>query len=247
MCTLSWLYTPAGCEIFFNRDEQRARADALPLTVKNGAAYPVDPQGGGTWIGANASGLAFALLNFYQGCLPNGKDGKVSKLISRGAIITRLVKCESLCDVKMTFEVFDLTQFAPFSLCVFTPISQVLWQWTGSKLHIDPTIVSPMTSSSVHFDEVHASRLHEYARLPAITRQSLFEYHTRHQPEKSYKSVCMHRRDAKSVSFTHINLQPNQAVMRYHNHSPCTLNSYDTFLALKPEVLERCLVDHEQV
>jgi len=244
MCTLSWLFTPTGCEIFFNRDEQRTRERALPLRALNNAAYPVDPQGGGTWIGANANGLAFALLNFYQGCMPKDKHGKATKLVSRGRIITQLVKCDSLASVKTTFEVLDLTQFAPFSLCVFTPISQVLWQWTGQKLHVDPTITSPMTSSSVHFEEVKASRLYHYAQLPVMSSSSLFAFHTQHQPDKNHKSVCMHRDDAQSVSFTHIQLQSEQAIMRYHNSSPCALSDYSALLALEPVVLARAAIEH---
>jgi len=48
MCTLTWLITPEGYEVFFNRDEQKIRPQAISPTwdpvLK--AIYPVDTQGG---------------------------------------------------------------------------------------------------------------------------------------------------------------------------------------------------------
>ena len=50
-----------------NRDERRDRRAATPPAVHRlqhrTAIYPVDPVGGGTWIGVNDAGLAAALLN----------------------------------------------------------------------------------------------------------------------------------------------------------------------------------------
>ncbi|GAA6173401.1 hypothetical protein NBRC116592_30710 [Colwellia sp. KU-HH00111] len=68
MCTLAYLLHENGYEIFFNRDEQRARSPAiLPAFYSSiNAIFPVDPQGKGTWIAVNQQGLTLALLNNYQ-------------------------------------------------------------------------------------------------------------------------------------------------------------------------------------
>jgi hypothetical protein len=59
MCTVSLIHLPRerALRLAVNRDELRTRAEALPpRVVRLGgrlAVMPVDPQGGGTWVGAD--------------------------------------------------------------------------------------------------------------------------------------------------------------------------------------------------
>ena len=69
MCTVTWRTRADGYDLFFNRDEHRARSTAQgPQTHSRPGARviaPVDPDGGGTWLAANEHGLSHCLLNYY--------------------------------------------------------------------------------------------------------------------------------------------------------------------------------------
>ncbi len=69
MCTVTWSTRADGYDLFFNRDEHRARGTAIgPLThTRPGARViaPLDPDGGGTWLAVNEHGLSHCLLNYY--------------------------------------------------------------------------------------------------------------------------------------------------------------------------------------
>jgi len=72
MCTVSWRGGEGEVfELFFNRDERRAREEALPpvLEVIEGrqSLFPLDPVGGGTWVGGNDAGLVLCLRGFRAG------------------------------------------------------------------------------------------------------------------------------------------------------------------------------------
>ena len=97
MCTLTYLLNERGYELFFNRDEQRSRLLAEPpklnkVNKSHGAIYPIDPQGGGTWIAVNEQGLSLALLNNYQAPLSNNDNH--NKSISRGQLILSLLQIQ---------------------------------------------------------------------------------------------------------------------------------------------------------
>ena len=67
MCTVTLLPYDDGFRLACNRDERRDRLPALPPTShacgNRTATFPVDPAGGGTWIGVNDAGLVATLLN----------------------------------------------------------------------------------------------------------------------------------------------------------------------------------------
>jgi hypothetical protein len=69
MCTVSVVPHVGGIRLLCNRDERRTRPAALPPAIHlvrgTTALFPVDPEGGGTWIGVNDAGLAVTLLNTY--------------------------------------------------------------------------------------------------------------------------------------------------------------------------------------
>jgi hypothetical protein len=67
MCTVTIIRTRAGLRLVSARDEQHARPRSIPPASFDAqgvrAIAPIDPQGGGTWIGVNARGWAVTLLN----------------------------------------------------------------------------------------------------------------------------------------------------------------------------------------
>ena len=145
MCTLTYILHEQGCELFFNRDEQRSRPIALPpqrvniKTVDNErgnvesnkqqlkpsqttnsatitATYPIDPTGKGTWLAVTEKGLSLALLNNYQAAVHVATNAS-SKLISRGQLILTLL--QSNTPIEQQLNNMDLKQYNPFQLCIF--------------------------------------------------------------------------------------------------------------------------------
>ena len=96
MCTVSIVSHRDGVRIMSNRDERFDRAPALePRTGALGsrtAAMPIDPVGGGSWIGVNDAGLMAVVLNRYGGPV----RPMSAAATSRGAIVPLALACDSV-------------------------------------------------------------------------------------------------------------------------------------------------------
>lgn len=237
MCTISWCTNNSGYSVFFNRDERIVRPRALlPQVYSLGgvkAIMPIDEQGGGTWLTVNEYGLSVALLNFYQGRLPKGR------LISRGQIVKACAEKNTVQDVVALVKSLTLAQYAPFSLLIFAPISSIkvgdrgkdgvtLLQWSGQVLN-KTRQQSPLISSAINFDTVYESRMQTYHTVAPVPESVCADdgenrhrsFHTSHCPAKSCLSVCMHRKDARTVSFSHINVSDKNIDFFYSDGAPC--------------------------
>ncbi|RBP85646.1 hypothetical protein EBI01_02520 [Marinomonas rhizomae] len=221
MCSVSWWIDESGYQIFFNRDEQKMRASALPpqsfVQQDTEVLMPIDPVGQGSWISLNEQGLSLCLLNNYQGKKPAGE------LISRGQLLKALSSAESIAKVERQFSQLDLQQFAPFILLAFELGNDKVreFQWNGGRISIDYAI-SPHFSSAVALENVVTYRQSIYCELAAKTPGDLMSFHSQHHPEHSHLSVCMHREDAQTVSFTHIQAAKDNLQMSYVAGSPCS-------------------------
>ncbi|REL30861.1 NRDE family protein [Thalassotalea euphylliae] len=250
MCTLTWQLEPSGYQVFFNRDEQRTRAIAKPVAFNASldAVYPVDPQGGGTWIALTQAGSTFCLLNNYQAQATHQPIDP----ISRGEVILRLIAKlnddvdgthEERGDITHLIKALPLARFAPFILCFFPAylnqhqgkVQQL--QWDGQHLTCLP-VTMPLTSSGFNISAVSAARYLHFAELMPQTTQDFLAYHASHQPQRSAFSVCMHREDAHTVSFSHVQVGEGEQVFNYYQGSPCqSLNNSDALTQLKQEKL----------
>ena len=240
MCTLSWLKTHQGYEIFFNRDEQRSRLIATPpehYTAATGNRFmmPTDLDSGGSWIGVTDSGVSICLLNFYQGNTPN------NTLISRGMLVKELLGLSSIEEIRKDLEHIQFDYYAPFTLVLFDPetSSPISFCWDG-KVFSSISIESPYTSSGVEFPQVSQARQETFKRhfkdRPKCIDQ-LKAYHASHIPEKSKWSVCMHREDASTVSFSHLSITPMTSTFNYTAGSPCKLDASQSSLSLNRNTL----------
>jgi len=218
MCTLSYLLTDNGYELFFNRDEQRSRQIALTpeINKENQAIYPIDPQGKGTWLAVNQQGLSLALLNYYQAC----DNSKTQSYVSRGQLIPTLMlqlkntKNKSISDL---LQAIDLSIYQPFQLATFpnnlskTSEKVSFYQWDGSKLVLTNK-EQPFTSSGVDFDYVEKQRKDKFKQLICpknATREQFKNFHSSQETAGKY-SVNMERFDAKTVSISHICVEHRQ-------------------------------------
>ena len=260
MCTVSWLVDTDGYQLFFNRDEQRSRSRALaPQAFQkqdSKVLMPVDPDGGGSWISVNDHGLSLCLLNFYQGKMPEGV------LKSRGQLLKSLSDLSTQSEIATELSKINLHQYAPFTLLTLALDQQPQgFQWDGKTLET-LSIKSPMTSSSVAFDSVYTARHNNFALLgQAPDADQLLAFHQSHQPfnqtgkhslSDKYQreengltiqgelSVCMHRDDAKTVSFSHIQVTDEKATFSYLDGSPCA-NQITSIGALRETANQSCL------
>lgn len=228
MCTISWIFGNHGYRLFFNRDEQLTRPRADPpqqLLIKGTRALmPIDPAGGGSWCAVNEHGVGYALLNFYQGRWPKGR------LRSRGQIVKHCSGFADIMDAQAYVADLDLHKFAPFSLLCFspevaaTPISML--RWDGRKL-TESQQASPLISSALRYQEVFSSRIQVYREIigdpvrPDISEQSFLALHSSHAPTRSALSVCMHRDDAQTVSFSKVTVDSERILYHYADGPPC--------------------------
>src|SRR5262245_14890005 len=95
MCTVSIVPDDGGFRLMSNRDERRDRGVALqPRREALGSRHaimPIDPVGGGSWIGGNDAGLVAAVLNRH---VEPSRDAR--SVVTRGLIVRRALACDSL-------------------------------------------------------------------------------------------------------------------------------------------------------
>ncbi len=234
MCTISWLVSKNKYTVFFNRDESVLRPIAIPPAIyqtqkETGNVkhiMPVDPQGQGSWIVTNEFGFTFALLNFYQGKLPKGR------LRSRGEIVKLAASVTSNDEAENFIDSLDLNRYAPFSLLIFKPDllraeekfpAVDLCRWDGKSLNLEKKS-SPHFSSAVEFEKVCKDRLEFYKKEildKNATELELKYFHLSHFPEKSRYSICMHREEARTVSFSQVEVTLKEINFYYTDGAPC--------------------------
>ena len=212
MCTLTYRLHETGYELFFNRDEQRSRAQAVAPKLNSvlKAIYPVDPIGKGTWIAVHESGLSLTLLNYYQA----EKTQSSGTFYSRGEIILKLL--ENADNVVQSLQNMPLKHYQAFQICIF-PADLSLGNnalrcffWDGFNL-VEKQHSLPITSSGVDYEQVYQARKvafeQQVSSCPARS-QELFNYHQSTQSEGKL-SVQMSRKDAKTVSLSRICVAQN--------------------------------------
>ncbi|MCC5843194.1 MAG: NRDE family protein [Verrucomicrobia bacterium] len=205
MCTASWRLATGNAELWFNRDEQRCRPAALPPhTDDKGATYPIDPQGGGTWIFVNRHGLIAALLNGYTSPPPG-------PLRSRGLLLKELSDCADLNAFSFHLtQAVALDRYNAFQVIALQHTARV-WQWDGRELREQDVPLPMLTSSSFEPESVGNARRTHYVdtvRDPLRpTGAELDAFHAWHDPVKPHVSVRMSRSVARTVSFVRVRVQ----------------------------------------
>ena len=222
MCTLSWIRELDGYHVFFNRDERRTRAPGLPPEPgeRSGIEWlaPRDGESNGTWIGANRRGVTLAILNRWHES-PVANDGPWT---SRGLLVRSLLDAHSIEEVARRVESTDLQIYQPFTLTAFeTGMDVSVFAWTGRGAVRDQVSESGMVLTSSGFDQEAAMRRGAlFARYPDPRPEQFEAVHASHEPERGPLSVCMHRPEAETVSYTRIDVSPAQVVMTYVPGAP---------------------------
>jgi Transport and Golgi organisation 2 len=244
MCTVTIIPRPrvspaagevVGFRLVCNRDEQRDRADAQSPRWRelsggmNRAIWPADGEAGGTWIAADQHGLTLCLLNRNPTPAPTLPS---AGLVSRGRIIPQLLQGQpgrlTGAEIAHRLAQFDLDAFAPFRLIAVDPradgggfIHELVWdrQAFNTKVHG----VTPMCfASSGLGDHRVAVRLDLFESMvigAGATPEAQDLFHGHSWADQTEISVMMSRAEARTVSMTHVDVEPMRAAasvrMRY--------------------------------
>ena len=231
MCTVTWLPTDAGYHLFFNRDEQVSRPPATPPKIHEVGGvrclYPVDSQAGGTWLGVNEHGLTIGVLNHYAAGA--GGTGAASEpLTSRGLLVVSLLDARTAQEVAQRVSGSRLRSYAPFILIVLSPGGDLTTHtWDGSELRTRETVEPRfLTTSGFEPSAVASVRRKTYESWmrqdPTPSPDSLGALHASRLPEPGPYAVCMQRDDARTLSLSHIAVEPTQVRFSYADGPPST-------------------------
>jgi len=227
-----------------SRDEQHGRAPALPPQHRqiNGTQtlMPIDPASEGTWVGVNEHGLAITLLNYNLAEPPTGRDR------SRGTVIPHLLTASSVDEVLALAQAIERERMKPFRLLACDGSTLLLWRSTEP---IEKSERSAWTGEPVMFT---SSGLGDH--LVEGPRRELFEgwfgqdadthadeqlaFHRHQWPGREHLSVCMHREDARTVSYTTVDVMGDRMDMMYHPDRP-DLEADDVTATLQRRLVQR--------
>jgi hypothetical protein len=228
MCTLTFVPKEKGYLAGMNRDELLTREVALPPRVflKNGvqALYPRESSGG-TWIACNSNGVFFALLNWTS----TGRDSSQEKNKSRGAIIPEIIDQRDSGGASRALAGLDLVETLPFRLIgIFGKERTILeWRWNRNALTAAGMDWAPKHWFSSSLSDRSAEEGRSVAcekawREPgAGEKEWLRELHRSHIPAPGPFSVCVHRPDASTVSYTEVRCCESRISMEYIGGNPC--------------------------
>jgi hypothetical protein len=230
MCTVTFSPRKIGYALAMNRDELLTRPEGLLPTKKilnrRSVICPSEP-GGGTWISVNQNGVCFALINWYS--ITARVQGEA---VSRGKVILSIGAAASPDQVQALLEKHPLGKTNPLRLIGFFPATRIIieWQWNLGKLVRKSHRWKLQQWISSGFDEATAQRVRSRTFRQAQRQSSagslewLRRLHRSHLPESGPFSICMHRADAVTVSYTEVTVDGHHATMQYHPTSPCQIS-----------------------
>jgi hypothetical protein len=239
MCTLTFVPTEEGYVAGMNRDEKLTRARAIPpmrLALPGGTALFPRESSGGTWIGCNNHGNLLALLNWNDVTPPFAG----APVRSRGVLIPELIGGDDLADTRTRFARLDLDGVSPFRLVAAFPGESLIveWVWDGLQWQeLDFAWRKRHWFSSSVSDAV-ARRERGQAAEKAERDGSLEpvswvrNLHQSHDPVPGPFSVCVHRKDAATVSYTEVRRKGEGISMGYRSGSPCLTDLFDSETSL---------------
>ncbi len=201
---------------------------------------PVDGEAGGTWLAVNEFGLTLALLNFHF--RDGGRD--VIGTHSRGLVPVELISAPTVGAVREKLRRYDLARFRPFTLVAVDPGGGAMaFRWNGRTLAILDSVQNllPFTSSSFATESVESFRRKLFEKNVGFaappSAEALLAFHRDHTGGPGPFSPCMHRHDARTVSFCAVDV--GEAVIRFSffPDSPCRLGDSVEEVAENPTIV----------
>ena len=231
MCTLTVVIDTDGFLMAMNRDEKIARGAGLPPEIHEfdgtRAIYPSEGNGS-TWLATNEYGIALALLN-WNDIAPHGRDAKKR---SRGRVIPALSDSRSLADLHEVFGASNFTGMMPFRLVGVFPSEQEIWEWRWNS--DQPGCVVHEWESRHWFSSSLSDERAESLRGAACrtardesdagSMRWLRRLQASHAGGPGPFSLCVHREDVRTLSYTEVMVSSGSVRMCHFLGSPCTMN-----------------------
>jgi hypothetical protein len=221
MCTVTIVSGHDGFRLMCNRDERTGRGTAeAPRIVRLGrvtALFPRDPDGGGTWIGVNDTGLALAMLNAST---PR-RVAPPPRWRSRGLIIPNLLALTTLEDVERALRDLPLFDFPPFRLVAAHRGRVHVHAWCDVVESTHARLTHPLlfTSSSLGDVQADAIRRPLFDAVVLASPDSLLagqqRFHDISLESDPAFGVRMMRQDARTVSQCTVDAWEHGVTMRY--------------------------------
>jgi hypothetical protein len=229
MCSLTFIPRDRGYYLAMNRDERIARRETIrPESVTLGVTSAIYPRAadGGTWIAANDAGITLALLNWNDVAV-----AEASKIRSRGSVIPQLIPLSTLQQMRTATNQMDLHGILPFRLIGIFATEQAIceWRWdlkkTRCQLH--PWERRHWFSSSLSDSQATAQRgaVCDQAWCDAESGSLawLRQLHASHANGPGPFSLCVHRKDVKTLSYTEFACTEDSIECRYFDGPPCEM------------------------
>ncbi len=172
---------------------------------------------------ANVAGVCLALINWHR-----IQRRPVCSIMSRGQVVRKLAGKSSTSEVAVALNELPLNRLRPFRLVAIIPTEKSLteWRWDLDRLTTRKHAWKSRHWFSSGFDEPRAER--ERDRVCKAARNQKFggrlnwlrRLHRSHLPECGPFSICMHRSDAATVSYTEVAVSGQRVTMRY-KPGPC--------------------------
>ena len=239
MCTLTFVPAEDGYLVGMNRDELLTRPVAFPPKAfkRSGIemVYPQEPSGG-TWIACNGRGNLLALLNW------NGNESYNlgEKRRTRGFAIPALIGLSDLSTTNSHFQRMDLDGLFPFRLIGVFRNEKIVneWRWDGAarqflRFSWDRKHWFSSSLSDSLAEKERGGTCEAAAGEPAARGYGwLRSLHSSHDPKPGPFSVCVHRQDAATVSYTEVRCDATQISMDYLDGNPCLKEGFDRLASL---------------
>lgn len=215
-----------------NRDELRTRAKGtFPAPRIVGGLPVLGPResSGGSWTCANAAAAAFALLNWHPAQKASAKTKEPQNAVSRGTIVESAAGCRQSVAVETMLSQQPLPRIRPFRLLGIFNVDKTLreWRWDGKELSRLDFAWEPRLWASSSLDEKTAQQTRQAVFQSALSAKDagslhwLRSLHRTHLPEKGPFSICMHRKEAATLSYTETEINGVRIRIRHLNGPPC--------------------------
>jgi hypothetical protein len=234
MCTLSVIIGADGYFLAMNRDERilRGAGEQAAIHELEGvkAIYPSE-EAGGTWIGVNEYGVALGLLNWNDVARVQPHDGTRS----RGKIIPALCSASGMAELHSGLTVLQLDGILPFRLVGVVPSERSIgiWRWNSVQLTFQAHgwHAGHWFSSSLSDGEAESLRgiacCDAHHELDAGSVSWLRRLHASHAGGPGPFSLCVHRENVKTLSYSEIVVTAEIIQMGHFRGGPCSMGQLD--------------------
>jgi hypothetical protein len=232
MCTVSFIPNSKGFYLGMNRDESvlRVTANSPEVSYRDGHAllYPSEPSGG-TWIGVNDTAICLALINWHAVSSHSERP-----VVSRGSVVKTLITSQSSDQLFPGIERLPLRRMPPFRLIAILPSEHAVheFRWNQSEIfqlryewEATHWFSSGFDEPAIQEERAKVCRT-AWDQPQAGSLNWLRQLHASHSPARGPLSICMHHKDATTVSYTEIELGNGKVLMKYH-HGPLCNGSSD--------------------